>query len=116
MSTASPIIAVMDADNQHDERALLQMFKVLTATHADIVVGSRYIEGGGVSDWDASRAAMSKFATRITNRIVGTALSDPMSGFFMMRRDAFGASLPKLSSIGLRFCWIFLRAPIGHSR
>ncbi len=102
MSTASPIIAVMDADGQHDERALRRMFQLLAATDADIVVGSRYVEGGGVSDWDRSRLAMSRFATHIANWITGTKLSDPMSGFFMMRREAFLASLPKLSSIGFK--------------
>ena len=102
MSTASPIVAVMDADRQCDERALRRMFQLLATTDADVVVGSRYVEGGGVSDWDRSRFAMSRFATHITNWITGTTLSDPMSGFFMMRRDAFIASLPKLSSVGFK--------------
>jgi dolichol-phosphate mannosyltransferase len=102
MSTASPIVAVMDADRQHDERALLQMFEILNATDADIVVGSRYVEGGGVSDWDRGRAAMSRFATRITGWITSTNLSDPMSGFFMMRRKVFLGALPRLSSIGFK--------------
>jgi dolichol-phosphate mannosyltransferase len=102
MSTASPIVAVMDADGQHDERALLRMFEILNATGADIVVGSRYVEGGGVGDWDRSRAAMSRLATRITDWITGTTLSDPMSGFFMMRRHVFLAALPRLSSIGFK--------------
>ena len=102
MSTASPIVAVMDADRQHDERALRRMFQLLATADADVVVGSRYVEGGGVSDWDRSRLAMSRFATHITNWITGTTLSDPMSGFFMMRRDAFLASLPKLSSVGFK--------------
>ena len=60
MSTASQIIAVMDADGQHDETALRRMFQLLAATDADIVVGSRYVEGGGVSDWDRRRVAMSR--------------------------------------------------------
>jgi dolichol-phosphate mannosyltransferase len=102
MSSASPIIAIMDGDSQHDERALLRMYETLTATDADIVVGSRYAEGGSVSDWDRSRIAMSRLATRVTNWISGATLSDPMSGFFMMRRDIFLASLPRLSSIGFK--------------
>jgi dolichol-phosphate mannosyltransferase len=102
MSTASPIVAVMDADRQHDESCLSRMFEILKTTDADIVVGSRYVEGGGVSDWDQTRAAMSRFATRITNRITGSELSDPMSGFFMMRREVFLDSLPRLSSIGFK--------------
>jgi dolichol-phosphate mannosyltransferase len=102
MSTASPIIAVMDADRQHDEHALLQMFETINSIGADIVVGSRYVEGGGVGDWNRSRAAMSRFATRITNWITETTLSDPMSGFFMLRRDVFLRALPRLSTIGFK--------------
>jgi dolichol-phosphate mannosyltransferase len=102
MSTAAPIVAVMDADGQHDENALHKMYQTLTTTDADIVVGSRYVEGGDVGNWDRNRLAMSRFATRIANRVTGAALSDPMSGFFMIRRDAFLASIPKLSSIGFK--------------
>jgi dolichol-phosphate mannosyltransferase len=102
MSTASPVVAVMDADRQHDERALLRMMDIMNSTDADVVVGSRYVEGGGVSDWDRSRAAMSRFATRITSWITGTTLSDPMSGFFMLRRDVFLRALPRLSTIGFK--------------
>jgi len=102
MSTASPIIAVMDADRQHDERALGKMFEILRTTEADVAVGSRYVEGGGLGDWHRSRVLMSRVATRLTNLITGTKLSDPMSGFFMMRRDVFLTSLPRLSSIGFK--------------
>jgi dolichol-phosphate mannosyltransferase len=102
MSTASPVVAVMDADGQHDERQLRHMFEILRDTPADIVVGSRYVKGGSVTDWNRSRLALSLFATRITNRITGTRLSDPMSGFFMMRREAFLEALPRLSSVGFK--------------
>lgn len=102
MSTAAPVVAVMDADGQHDVHALRKMYQTLANTDADIVVGSRYVEGGGVGDWDRNRLAMSRFATRTANWITGATLSDPMSGFFMMRRDAFLAPIPKLSSIGFK--------------
>jgi dolichol-phosphate mannosyltransferase len=102
MSTASPVIAVMDADGQHDERQLRQMFEILSAAGTDIVVGSRYVKGGSVSDWSRSRLAMSLLATRVTNWLTGTTLSDPMSGFFMLRREAFLGALPRLSSIGFK--------------
>jgi dolichol-phosphate mannosyltransferase len=102
MSTSSPVVAVMDADGQHDERQLHRMFEILNTTEADIVIGSRYVEGGSVSDWNRSRLALSLLATRITNWITGTKLSDPMSGFFMLRREAFLDALPRLSSVGFK--------------
>jgi dolichol-phosphate mannosyltransferase len=55
-----------------------------------------------VGSWDQKRAAMSQLATRITNRVTGTLVRDPMSGFFMIRRDAFLDTLPRLSSIGFK--------------
>jgi dolichol-phosphate mannosyltransferase len=102
MSTSSPVVAVMDADGQHDERCLHQMFEMLKKTQVDLVVGSRYIEGGSVQDWNRSRLALSLLATRITNSVTRTKLSDPMSGFFMIRREAFLDALPRLSSIGFK--------------
>ena len=102
MSTAAPIVAVMDADGQHDAGALRSMYDVLVTTDADMVVGSRYADGGGVNDWDGNRLAMSRVATRIANSITGISLSDPMSGFFMMRRESFFESVPKLSSVGFK--------------
>ena len=47
-ASASPYIAVMDADLQHDETLLPRMLDSLRADEADLVIGSRYIEGGGV--------------------------------------------------------------------
>lgn len=102
MSTSSPVVAVMDADGQHDERKLLQMFQIINTTQADIVIGSRYVEGRSIPDWNRTRLAMSLLATRITNRITVTQLSDPMSGFFMLRREVFLNALPRLSSVGFK--------------
>lgn len=102
MATAAPIIAVMDCDHQHDERILRQMYDVVRSGRSDIVVGSRYVEGGSFGNCDQTRAAMSQLATRIAGWITGLTLHDPMSGFFVMRREAFLEALPKLSSIGFK--------------
>lgn len=51
MSTASPFVAIMDADHQHDERILRRMYEIISSGEATIVVGSRYVEGGGIGDW-----------------------------------------------------------------
>jgi hypothetical protein len=78
------VIAVMDADFQHDERILRPMFDKLIATDSDLVVATRYTEGGGIGDWDAKRARMSDFATRMARMLIGNQTTDPMSGFFMV--------------------------------
>lgn len=95
-------IAVMDADFQHDERILRTMYDKLIGSNADIVVATRYAEGGGIGEWDAKRAKMSDFATRMAGMLVGNQTSDPMSGFFMVRRDVFSGVIYDLSQQGYK--------------
>jgi dolichol-phosphate mannosyltransferase len=102
LSSAAPYAAVIDADLQHDEKVLRTMLERIRQDNVDLMVGSRYVEGGGVGDWDSRRVMVSKIATRMARRLTRTVLSDPMSGFFMVRRDAFLRSLPNLSSIGFK--------------
>ena len=102
MATAAPYVAVIDADLQHDEKILPAMFEKLRSGDYDVVVGSRYVEGGGVGEWSRARVFASKLATRMAHRLTRAPLSDPMSGFFMLRRDAFEASLRRLSTVGFK--------------
>ncbi|WP_132909778.1 glycosyltransferase family 2 protein [Sphingomonas sp. BK235] len=102
LATAAPYVAVMDGDMQHDERVLADMLRRIAQGDVDVVVGSRYVAGGGVGEWDRRRAAMSRFATRLAGRLTRAPISDPMSGFFMLRRDAFMAALPNLSTVGFK--------------
>jgi dolichol-phosphate mannosyltransferase len=98
----APCIAVMDADLQHDERILREMYRRVLVGEADLAVGSRYVEGGGMGDWSQHRIAMSRFATMLANRLTRTPLGDPMSGFFLLSRKAFLAALPRLSTVGFK--------------
>ena len=102
LSSCAPYAAVIDADLQHDEKILGLMLERMRQGDVDLVVGSRYVEGGGVGEWDRKRVMVSKIATRMATRLTRTPISDPMSGFFMVRRDAFFSALPKLSSIGFK--------------
>ena len=102
LATASPYIAVMDADLQHDETVLPQMLEKIRAGGVDIVVGSRYCAGGSIGQWDTSRAVMSRLATELSHFIVTAELSDPMSGFFMIRREAFYSAVRRLSGEGYK--------------
>jgi dolichol-phosphate mannosyltransferase len=102
LSTAAPYLAVIDADLQHDERLLPQMLDTLKESDAEIVVGSRYAPGGDISGWDARRARMSRLAMRLSRVLIPADLTDPMSGFFMMRRSVLDASVHNLSAIGFK--------------
>ncbi|WP_447932879.1 glycosyltransferase [Sphingopyxis fribergensis] len=101
LATAAPVIAVMDGDLQHSEDALPRLIDAI-AGGADIAVGTRYVAGGGIGEWDKDRARMSRLATRAGQVALGTEVSDPMSGFFAVRRDAFERALPRLSAIGFK--------------
>lgn len=102
LATAAPIIAVMDGDLQHSESALPRLIDAIESGGADIAVGSRYVPDGGVGNWDQGRIRMSRLATRAGQIALGTDVSDPMSGFFAVRRDAFERALPRLSAIGFK--------------
>lgn len=95
-------VAVMDADFQHDEAMLRPMYDKLIETDADLVVGTRYAAGGGVGDWDDRRQRMSDLATRMSRLLIGDQTSDPMSGFFMVKRAVFAASVYDLSQQGYK--------------
>jgi dolichol-phosphate mannosyltransferase len=102
LATAAPYVAIMDADLQHDEAILKTMFARIAQGDVDLVVGSRHAQGGGMGAWSARRQKMSRFAARLALRFTRTPLSDPMSGFLMIRRDAFMRSLRQLSTIGFK--------------
>jgi dolichol-phosphate mannosyltransferase len=102
LATTAPYIAVMDADLQHDEKLLPQMLDALRQSDTQIVIGSRYAPGGDISAWDARRARMSRVAMRLSRILVPAELTDPMSGFFMMRRAVLDGAARNLSAIGFK--------------
>ena len=102
LSSAAPFVAVIDADLQHDEKVLPLMLAKLRNGQADLVAATRYIAGGSAASFSEGRGAISRLATRLTHRLVGTPLSDPMSGYFMMRRDRFDEIAPRLSPAGFK--------------
>ncbi|MGN6374200.1 MAG: glycosyltransferase, partial [Sphingomonas sp.] len=102
-ATAAPFVAVIDGDLQHDEAILPAMLDALQADAAlDVAVGSRFVAGGGTGDWDRDRVAKSAFATRLSRQVLKADLSDPMSGFFMIRTDVVRGIVPDLSAIGFK--------------
>ena len=103
LASSAPYVAVMDADLQHDEQLLPHMLKTLkTEPTVDAVVGSRYVEHGSIGIWSRHRAWLSSIATRIGRSILQVPIADPMSGFFMLRREAFQGSVRRLSNIGFK--------------
>ncbi|HJP69800.1 MAG TPA: polyprenol monophosphomannose synthase, partial [Sphingomicrobium sp.] len=102
MATPARYLAVIDADLQHDEDVLMPMLMKLREGEIDLAVGSRYVEGGGLGEWNRCRAWMSHLATIVAQKVLGAKLSDPMSGFFMMRREALERTVRQLSGEGYK--------------
>ena len=102
LAASAPYAAVIDADLQHDESQLPKMVALLQSGDAELVVGSRYIEGGSADSFNKQRAGASAFATEIARRVLQVEIKDPMSGFFMIRRDLFEQLAPQLSTQGFK--------------
>lgn len=111
LASSAPYLAVMDADGQHDPRLLPSMLTVLKSDEADLVVGSRHVENGGIGAWSGWRAQISQVATGLAHTSGLRQLSDPMSGFFAIRREAFDARAPHLAGRGFK---ILLELIVAH--
>lgn len=83
------VLGVMDADLQHDDRRLPDLLRAMD--HSDFAIATRRAAGGSDRCWTRSRRLTSQVATLLARAIAKVRLSDPMSGFFTMRRDVFAA-------------------------
>lgn len=102
LSSSAGIVATMDGDLQHDETLLPAMLAQIRSG-ADVVVASRFAAAASASDGlSATRLKGSQLATQLARRMLGITISDPMSGFFMMRRPAFERVAPRLSTQGFK--------------
>jgi dolichol-phosphate mannosyltransferase len=102
LASAAPYVAIMDADLQHDERLLPQMLKRLDSGKFDLIVGSRYVAGGSVDNWDRARARISWLATSLARIVCKSDITDPLSGFFMCRREVFECAMRRMSGQGFK--------------
>jgi dolichol-phosphate mannosyltransferase len=101
----------MDGDLQHDERLLPRMLEALKAGN-EIAIGSRFVPGGDIGEFAANRIKISKAGARLARLVVKQELSDPMSGFFMLRRDVFERVVRRLSAKGFKILLdIFASSP-----
>ena len=101
-ASSAPYLAVMDADMQHDETLLYEMLTILKSGEAELVNGSRYVAGGGVGGCNAGRHRLSQLGTRLGQSILKTHLTDPLSGFFMLRRELFEEAVDRMSGLGFK--------------
>ena len=102
LATTAPIVAVIDADLQHDEAILPALVALVATGAADIAIGSRYHPDGSCTGWSARRAWTSRIATRLAHLALGERVADPLSGFFVLRQDIVANLAPGLSGRGFK--------------
>ncbi|WP_428031280.1 glycosyltransferase [Ancylobacter sp.] len=113
LAAQAPVVAVMDADLQHDESLLPAMLEAMQAG-ADVVVATRYAPGGDAEGFSAWRGRGSRLATLLAQRVLKVTSSDPMSGFFMMRREGVEELAPRLSTQGFKILLDILATARGR--
>jgi len=98
------IVVVMDADLQHPPKYVPKLVNSLIETGCDLAIGTRYAPGGGVENWRLYRVAISKLATLIAKLLLPEArrISDPMSGFFAIRKSVVTTRREVLNPIGYK--------------
>jgi dolichol-phosphate mannosyltransferase len=102
LGAAAPVVAVMDADMQHDETILPEMLRRIREENLDLVVGSRNMAGGSMGEFTKARVKLSQLGRRLSLMGAEHELSDPMSGFFMVRVETFEQFAHRLSGIGFK--------------
>jgi dolichol-phosphate mannosyltransferase len=102
LASSAPYVAAMDADLQHDEALLPRMLEILQKEPVDLVIGSRYAAGGGLGAWTSTRMQISQLGTKLARLICKQDISDPLSGFFMCRREVFESAVRRLSGQGFK--------------
>ena len=102
-ATAAPVVAVMDADHQHDPALLPGMLTAIESGDYDLAYASRFAEGASTEAWGRpDRVKASGFANRLANKVTGVNLTDPMSGYFMLRTATLRADAHRLSGVGFK--------------
>ena len=102
LATSASYIAVMDADLQHDETILPEMSRLIADQQLDVVVGSRNISGGSMGDFSPWRVKLSRVGKKLSRVERHEGLTDPMSGFFIVRRTFLDKIAHRLTGIGFK--------------
>jgi len=108
----APFLAVMDADLQHDETLLKKMVCLMKSKPLDIVIASRYVDNATLELWSKGRILISRAATGFVRIVSRVDIKDPLSGFFMMKREFFKKAAPSLCGKGQKILLdLYLSSP-----
>jgi dolichol-phosphate mannosyltransferase len=115
LASAAPVVAVIDADLQHDETLMPKLLEAAKRGDADIVVASRYMEGASTGDLAPERVRISRLASALS-RVLARGLTDPMSGYFLLRRPFLERVMRKLYGRGFKILLDLIAAARGDVR
>jgi dolichol-phosphate mannosyltransferase len=115
LASSAPYVAVIDADLQHDETLLPKLLERAKHDSVDVVVASRYMEGGSTGELARARVRISRLASALST-ILCKGLTDPMSGFFVLRRTFLDRVVRKLYGRGFKILLDLIAAGRGDVR
>jgi dolichol-phosphate mannosyltransferase len=115
LASSAPYLAVMDADLQHDETLLPRLLQAAKQDGADIVVASRYMRGASTGELAAPRVRISRLASALS-RVLARGLTDPMSGFFVVKRAFLERVVRRLYGRGFKILLDLVAAARGEVR
>ena len=98
----SEYLIAMDADLQHDPKILLSMLSIAQQNALDLVIATRYADGGNTANWNVSRRLLSQSATHITRHLLGNTVTDPLSGYFLLHKKHWLAVRGQLALSGFK--------------
>ncbi|MCR9143815.1 MAG: glycosyltransferase family 2 protein [bacterium] len=103
-------LAVMDSDLQHDEAALPEMIETVLAPDqkVELAIGSRGVAGGSYGDFSKGRRFMSWVAAAMARMMLPVNVKDPMSGFFVVRREVFVECADRINPLGFKILLEFI--------
>ena len=115
LASSAPYVVVIDADLQHDETLVPQLLAAARHAQADIAVASRYIAGGSTGELAPGRVRLSRLASALSTTLC-KGLTDPMSGFFVVRRTFLDRVVRKLYGRGFKILLDLIAAARGEIR
>jgi dolichol-phosphate mannosyltransferase len=115
MASSAAYVAVIDGDLQHDETILPKMYALLQESVGNLAIGTRVRDGAEVG-LSPARQKLSDLGRWFFNQIAGATVSDPMSGFFMIRRDIVSRLAPRLSPDGFKILFDVILSAAGELR
>jgi dolichol-phosphate mannosyltransferase len=104
LEAGAGFVLEMDADLSHDPEDLARLLAAVRDGGADLALGSRYVPGGGVTDWGPLRRLVSRGGSWYARRVLGLALRDLTGGFKCFRAEVLRSiDLPSVRSVGYAF-------------